>query len=107
MADSRRAPPPAPPDPADAPLTPRERRFVDEYLVDLNATRAYRAAFPNAGYAAAKVGASRLLAKATLRAEIRAAREAQQRRARVSADAVLRELARIAFSDVVNLLDDQ
>ena len=27
-------------------MTERERRFADEYLIDLNATRAYRAAYP-------------------------------------------------------------
>jgi phage terminase small subunit len=80
--------------------------FVDEYLVDLNGVRAYRAAFPAAGDAAAKVGASRLLTKANLRAEIIAGREAQQRRTRVRADAVLREIARVAFSDIFYLVGD-
>jgi hypothetical protein len=56
MARSRRHP--LPPDPTDVPLTSAERRFVDEYLVDLNATRAYRAAFPEGNYAAARVGGS-------------------------------------------------
>jgi phage terminase small subunit len=105
MARSRQHPPAAP-DPADAPLTPRERRFVDEYLVDLNATRAYLAAHPRTTYTAARVGGSRLVAKANIRAEIRAGRDAQQRRTRVRADDVLREIARVAFSDVFYLVDD-
>ena len=28
-------------------LTPKQKRFVDEYLIDLNATRAYKTAYPN------------------------------------------------------------
>ena len=27
-------------------LTPKQKLFVDEYLVDLNATRAYKVAYP-------------------------------------------------------------
>lgn len=30
-----------------AKLTPKQQRFVEEYLVDLNATRAYKKAYPN------------------------------------------------------------
>jgi len=29
----------------DRPLTPKQKRFVEEYLVDLNATRAYKTAY--------------------------------------------------------------
>src|SRR5437868_5038248 len=101
MARPRRDPPP---EPADAPLTPSERRFVDEYLVDLNATRAYLAAHPRTTYAAARVGGSRLVAKANVAAELKAGRDAQQRRTRVRADAVLRELCRVAFSDPVYIV---
>lgn len=43
-------------------MTPKQRRFADEYLIDLNATRAYKTAYPyvkNDDVAA--VNASRLL----------------------------------------------
>lgn len=43
-------------------LTEKQRRFCDEYLIDLNATRAYKAAYPHAkSDGAAMSGASRLL----------------------------------------------
>jgi hypothetical protein len=87
------------------PLTPNEQRFVDEYLIDLNATRAYRTAYPAATYQSARVLAARLLAKVRIRDEIKAARAAQQNRTRVRADAVLRALAAAAFSDVGDLFD--
>ena len=90
---------------ADRPLTPREQRFVAEYLVDANATRAYRVVFPQSTYRAARVAASRLVAKANIAAEVKAARRAQQRRCRVGADAALRELAAVAFADIGDLVD--
>jgi phage terminase small subunit len=79
---------------------------VDEFLVDCNATRAYLTVHPHTTYAAARVGGSRLVAKANIAAEIKAGRVALQRRAGVRADAVLRELARVAFGDLVYIMDD-
>src|SRR5262249_17219203 len=64
-------------------------------------------AFPNSSYGAARVGASRLVAKDNIREEIRAARAEQQRRTRITADKVLREIARVAFSDLIDLFDDE
>jgi phage terminase small subunit len=86
-------------------LTPSERVFVDEYLVDRNGTRAYRAAFPGVAARSARTLASRLLAKVHIRDEIRAARRAQQIRTKVTADGVIRELSRIAFSDLIDYFD--
>ena len=74
-------------------------------MVDLNGTRAYRVAFPDCSYAAARMAASRLVAQDNIAAEISAARRAQSRRTRISADKALRELARVAFSDVFDLVD--
>jgi phage terminase small subunit len=49
------------PNSAQRPLTPKQQRFVDEYLIDLNATAAYkRAGYRSAGNAA-EVNASHLL----------------------------------------------
>ena len=43
-------------------MTERQKRFADEYLIDLNATRAYKAAYPTVKKdAAAWAAASRLL----------------------------------------------
>jgi len=83
--------------------TEAQRRFVDEYLTDLNGTRAYRVAYPGASYAAARTNAGRLLALPAVAREVRAGRAAQRRRTRVTADRVLRELAAVAFSDIGDL----
>lgn len=84
-------------DPGDG-LNVMQRRFVAEYVIDLNATQAAI----RAGYSAqtANQQSSRLLAHVKIKAAIEAALEAKRNRALVSQDEVVRELARIAFSDV-------
>ena len=44
-------------------LTPREERFVQEYLIDLSATQAYARAYPDAAEASARTLGPRLLSK--------------------------------------------
>ena len=92
-------------DEAKGTVTEAHRRFVDEYLIDLNGTRAYRVAYPGASYAAARTNAGRLLALPAVWREVRAGRAAQRKRTRVTADRVLRELAVIAFSDIGDLFE--
>ena len=54
-----------------AKLTEKQKRFVDDYLIDLNATRAYRAAYPNVkNGATAAAAASRLLKSVNVRTYI-------------------------------------
>ena len=79
-------------------LTPKQQRFIEEYLVDLNATQAAI----RAGYKAktARQAGAENLTKPDIREEIRKRRKAQRKRTRITADKVLRELACIAFSDL-------
>ena len=52
-------------------MTEKQKRFADEYLIDLNATRAYKAAYPSVKKdEAARANASRLLTNANIRAYI-------------------------------------
>lgn len=52
-------------------MTERQKMFADEYLIDCNATRAYKAAYPKVKKdEAARVNASKLLTKANIRAYI-------------------------------------
>lgn len=52
-------------------MTDKQRKFCDEYLIDLNATRAYKAAYPNVKKNdAAAVNGSRLLRKANIKTYI-------------------------------------
>jgi hypothetical protein len=71
-------------------LTPRQRRFVAEYLLDLNATAAAR----RAGYSAKnadKIGPA-LLGKTRVAAAIQTAKQARSARTELSADYVVRRL---------------
>ena len=50
-------------------MTEKQKRFCDEYLIDLNGTRAYKAAYPKVkNDNAAHACASKLLRNATIRA---------------------------------------
>lgn len=50
-------------------MTEKQKRFCDEYLIDLNGTRAYKAAYPSVkSDDTAKANASRLLTNANVRA---------------------------------------
>ena len=74
-------------------MTPRQRRFVEEYLVDLNATRAAK----RAGFADGS--AWRLMRNPEVAAGIEKAQAARAERTRVTADKVVEELAKVAFGD--------
>lgn len=79
-------------------LTPRQQRFVAEYLKDLNATKAAaRAGFSKR---TANQQGSRLLANVGVSEAIRKGLERRREKATVTADRVVEELAVIAFSDL-------
>lgn len=84
-------------------LRPKQQRFVDEYLVDLNGTRAAI----RAGYSARTAAsiANENLRKPEIAAAIDAARAEMQVRTEVTADRVIQELAKIAFLDVRKLFN--
>ena len=84
-------------------LTEMQRKFCDEYLIDLNATQAAI----RAGYSprsASELG-KQLLQKPLVAAEVARARAKQSRRTGITADRVLRELARVAFCNPGDIID--
>jgi len=86
------------------PLTPRQQRFVAEYLKDLNGTQAAI----RAGYAshAANRTASLLLTNSVISADIAKGTAQQLAKADLSATRVLEELRRLAFVDVAGVWSD-
>jgi len=81
------------------PLTQRQCLFVAEYLVDFNARQAaIRAGYPPAS--AANRGYELLHFCAPVMSRVEAALAERERRTLVAADRVLKEIARIAFSDI-------
>lgn len=79
-------------------LTPKQRRFVDEYLVDLNATEAAR----RAGYSAktARQSGSENLTRAKIQRAIAEAMQQRAKRVELDQDRVLRELAAVGMSNI-------
>lgn len=86
-------------------MTPKQERFVAEYLVDLNATQAA----VRAGYSAktADTQGPRLLGNVGVSGAIAKGQSRVLAKAEVTAERVLKELGRLAFSDVRKLFDDK
>jgi len=88
------------------PLSMQQLRFVEGYVGGKPAKRAYI----DAGYKGrgnvAETNAVRMLRNAQVSAEIEAARQAAANRIHVSAERVLQELARVAFSNIGHLFDE-
>jgi phage terminase small subunit len=84
-------------------LNPKQARFVQEYLVDLNATQAAI----RAGYSAktAPAQAARLLTKVNVQLAVTEGQQALAAKTGITQERVLEELAIIAFSDIKNYLD--
>ena len=78
-------------------MTPKQTRFCEEYLVDLNATQAA----VRAGYSprTANQIASQNLAKLKIQHTIMELRQQITERTQVTIDRVLKRLAEIAFND--------
>lgn len=78
-------------------LTPKQKIFVDEYLVDLNATRAYKAAYKNIKKdETARANGSRLLTNANVKEYIDKRMKDREKRTEITQDFVLKELYAIA-----------
>ena len=80
-------------------MTEKQKIFADEYLIDLNATRAYRVAYPSVKKEeAAAVNGSKLLRNTKVAAYIQKRMKERQKRTEITQDRVLEELATIAFA---------
>lgn len=91
---------------AESKLTAKQQRFVEEYLIDLNATQAYaRAGYKGTGNGA-EVNACKLLRNTKVATAIEKAQKAREKRTHITQDRVLQELARLAFSDTRKLFKE-
>lgn len=85
-------------------LTPKQKRFVAEYLIDLNATAAAR----RAGYSAKtadRIGPE-LLGKTCVSEAIQQAIQEREKRTEITQDMVLQETAKLAFFDIRKMFDN-
>ncbi|MCI7604360.1 MAG: terminase small subunit [Blautia massiliensis] len=80
-------------------MTEKQKIFADEYLIDLNATRAYRVAYPSVKKdETAAAAAARMLRNVKVAAYIQDRMQERQKRTEITQDRVLQELAAIAFA---------
>lgn len=86
-----------------AKLTEKQKRFAEEYLVDLNATQAAI----RAGYSpdTANEQGSRLLANVNIKSTVDKMIAERSRRTGINADRVIREIAKIAFVNAGEVID--
>ena len=86
-------------------MTDKQKRFCEEYLVDLNATQAAI----RAGYSAnsAQQTGSENLLKPVIRARVDQMLADRSARTGVNADRVVRELAKIAFMKGTDVIDTE
>jgi phage terminase small subunit len=85
-------------------LSPRQKRFCEEYIIDLNA----KAAYIRAGYkdsASANPNAARLIADDSVKAYIRELMAGRSQVLKLTAERVLEEIARLAFSDIREVIE--
>lgn len=84
-------------------MTAKQERFVQEYLIDLNATQAAI----RAGYSpkTAQEQSARLLSKVMIQTAISRAQAERSRRTGINQDRVIRELAKVAFLNPVDVID--
>lgn len=85
-------------------MTNAQKRFCDEYLIDLNATRAYKVAYPKCKEdETANAASSRMLRNVKVQEYISEKQKEIEKRTEVTQDMVIKELAKIAFLDIRKL----
>lgn len=87
-------------------MTEKQKIFADEYLIDLNATRAYMVAYPAVKKEkTAAAAAARLLRNVKVAEYIADRMKERQQRTEVTQDMVVKELAAIAFAKVTDYVE--
>lgn len=88
-------------------MTDVQKRFCDEYLIDLNATRAYKVAYPNCKKdETVRANASRLLTNANVQEYIAQGQQELQEATKITQKKVIDELAAIAFFNIKNIYNE-
>ena len=86
-------------------LTAKQKVFSDEYLIDLNATRAYKVAYPRVKKdETARANSSRMLTNANVASYVEKRMKDREKRTEITQDMVLKELAKIGFADVTDFV---
>ena len=87
-----------------AKLTKKQQRFVEEYLIDLNATQAaIRAGYKRSEYT--DTNANKILENTRVAEEIEKAMAERSKRTGINQDRVVEELAKLAFVNAADVID--
>lgn len=87
-------------------MNDKQLRFVEEYLIDLNATAAYKRAGYSAKGTTAEVNASRLLGNAKVSAAVKKAMDKRSEKVGRTAEDVLRDLE-LVKADAMQRIPDK
>ena len=88
-------------------MTDAQKRFCDEYLIDLNATRAYKVAYPKTKKEETiNSASSRMLRNVKVQEYIQQRQEELQKETQVTQQMVINELAAIAFFNIKNIYNE-
>lgn len=89
-------------------MTEKQKKFADEYLIDLNATRAYKAAYKSVkNDNSAMAGASRMLRNVKVATYIEEKMAERAERTEIKQDDVVKELAKIGFAQITDYVEVQ
>lgn len=87
-----------------AKMTEKQKRFVEEYLIDLNATQAaIRAGYKRSEYT--DTNANKLLENTSVAEAIEKAMAERSKRTGINQDRVVEELAKLAFVNAADVID--
>ena len=87
-------------------MTPAQKRFCEEYMIDLNATRAYKIAYPSCKKdETANANSSRLLRNDKVKEYIEIKQKELEEKSGVTQQRIIDELAKIAFADIRKAYD--
>lgn len=87
-----------------AKLSEKQQRFVEEYLIDLNATQAaIRAGYKKSEYT--DTNANKLLENTRIKEAIDKAMAERSKRTGINQDRVIEELAKLAFVNAADVID--
>ena len=88
-------------------MTNSQKRFCDEYLIDFNATRAYKAAYKSCRKdETAYVNGSKLLRNTKVQEYIAEKQQEMQERNKITQDTIIQELAKIALFNIKDIYNE-
>jgi phage terminase small subunit len=90
--------------PKEVEISAKQKRFCEEYLIDMNGTQAAI----RAGYAkkSATVQAAQMLSNIRVQKYLQKLKAEQSKRTGITADDVLREIAKIGFANIDDIVDE-